>query len=326
MCDLAPGVGTNHAISLRRRLSLDSLESSTDTFILDGCVVNYAPPVVTNVTGCQSEGCSRDGGQTVEIRGQNFGPRGLVIFVNGEECASVTHDETEPHSLVTCTFPGLSQYQPNVNVLLVVQSDQFGAYHDFRFEACGLNERQSIEDGDCDTCPVGSFTFTMDALTCEQCPPGKTFGEQECNFCPELTYNDEAGASTCKACPGGKTTNPLREYCDECSLFYMWDPGHCETPVFGIVMLVILFLILLVVALQVRKKFMNAKQRRSLIRKHLEETEEKQEEVRKEIELMQKAWQINWDRIRIGKKIAAGGQGVVYQGTFKYSIRIARNV
>ena len=61
-------------------------------------------------------------------------------------------------------------------------------------------------------------------------------------------------------------------------------------------------------------------QRRSLIRKHLEETEEKQEEVRKEIELMQKAWQINWDRIRIGKKIAAGGQGVVYQGTFKYCI------
>jgi predicted Holliday junction resolvase-like endonuclease len=100
----------------------------------------------------------------------------------------------------------------------------------------------------------------------------------------------------------------------------MWDPGHCETPVFGIVMLVILFLILLVVALQVRKKFMNAKQRRSLIRKHLEETEEKQEEVRKEIELMQKAWQINWDRIRIGKKIAAGGQGVVYQGTLSIDL------
>jgi len=137
-CDIPSGVGTNRVVRLLRRVSTDSLESTTDTFILEDCVVNYAPPVVTNVTGCDSDGCSRNGGNVVEIRGENFGPQGLVVFVNGEECKNVTHDNTEPHSLVRCEFPALSQYQPNVNVLLVVQSDQFGAYHNFRFEVCEL--------------------------------------------------------------------------------------------------------------------------------------------------------------------------------------------
>ena len=86
-------VGTNHCMSLRRRLSLDSLELHGYVY-LTVRVVNYAPPVVTNVTGCQSR-VSRDGGQTAgALAAKNFGPRGLVIQVNGEECAAVTHDVT----------------------------------------------------------------------------------------------------------------------------------------------------------------------------------------------------------------------------------------
>jgi len=178
--------------------------------------------------------------------------------------------------------------------------------------------RQSIEDGDCETCAAGSFTAITDALTCELCPPGKVFGEQgSCEICPEFTYNEKAGASACQKCPGGMTSTPLREYCDDCSFFYTWDSGHCETPVLGILLLVFGFVIVLLVAIRVRKEFKKAKHKRMMLKKHLEETESKQEEVRKEIELMQKAWQINWDRIKIGRKIAAGGQGVVYRGTMQ---------
>lgn len=117
-----------------RRLSLMKYDASSeeysDTQILSGCLVDYAEPVVNEIVGCPTEGCNRDGGDTITIRGSNFGSDGALIFVNGVECINVTHDCASPdhpscHRNLRCTTRGLDTWQSQVNTMLVVRGLSF---------------------------------------------------------------------------------------------------------------------------------------------------------------------------------------------------------
>ena len=132
----------NSRFALEHRYD-ESSDDYLDTRILSGCLLDYAQPVVNEIVGCPSEGCAREGGDTITIRGSNFGSSGALIFLNGVECINVTHvcsssDTQSCHRNLRCVTRGLDTWQNQVNTMLVVQSNQFGKSDAFRFAKCTL--------------------------------------------------------------------------------------------------------------------------------------------------------------------------------------------
>ena len=122
-CFLPSGEGVQRQISLVRVSEVLTTSETTasqefDTHLLGNCVVNYAEPEIDNVDGCSTNGCQRQGGDRITIQGNNFGSRGALVFVNGEEAENIT---TQSHQNLVVTMPGLSTWQSQVNTVLVVR-------------------------------------------------------------------------------------------------------------------------------------------------------------------------------------------------------------
>jgi len=113
-CTIPAGSGRGRRLSLMKYDSFN--EKYVDTEILLGCLVDYAEPIVTEIVGCPANGCSRDGGDLITIRGSNFGLSGALIFINGVECQNVTHScnsgsgPENCHRNVQCTTRGLETW------------------------------------------------------------------------------------------------------------------------------------------------------------------------------------------------------------------------
>ena len=134
-CDTVPGVGSQ----LRWKVTIGNLSSVTPT-------TNYAPPAITSVSGPGAANASTQGGETVVLRGTNFGtaqeaaavPSSIDFVQYGRDgdgvfravdCA-VTVDHTE----ITCkTAPGTGKdltWRVSVAGQLSAASTQATAYGD----------------------------------------------------------------------------------------------------------------------------------------------------------------------------------------------------
>ena len=86
--------------------------------------------------------------------------------------------------------------------------------------------------------------------------------------------------------------------------------GHCETAVFGIIFGLLISILVVGIACFLFRKYY-------FLVEMVESTTATREKLRKDVELLQKAWCLEWDQIEIHKKLAEGGQGAVYRGTLQ---------
>lgn len=111
-CTLPPGVGDAQVTIEEGSLRSNSMG------------LHYAPPVVTAVSGCAvdtgntTSGCPTEGGVTIVVDGENFGPSGANVLIGSSSCSSVQHWPEAPHERLSCQLPagaGLNQMLRVVN-------------------------------------------------------------------------------------------------------------------------------------------------------------------------------------------------------------------
>lgn len=327
-CPLPEGIGIDKSVQLFRKNDLS--DQMLDTYILDGCSVTYAEPIVTFVEGCHSSSCSREGGDEITIHGSNFGFSNALVFVNGEVCQDTTHGEinvecdaqtsqnrSSCHRTIRCTLPALRNQQ-TVNTLLVMQSNQYGAFYNFSYAPCDSGFRQV--EGDCVKCAPGRFSRSTDSLICESCAPGRyasSEGLSECLACPLNTFAEDSGSIACMQCPGGQKADEGEPTCEDCMFIYWMSSGHCGAPVFGILCVILALVIMAVAGYRVRKKITSVERKR---KKLLEDMDTKHEETKvteNAIMQLEESWRFDWNQITIHKKIGEGGGGAVYKASIK---------
>jgi hypothetical protein len=166
-CELPEGLGGKEK-PIRLLSDMD-----IQTGILEGCVLDFAPPLVESVLLPNGEyEAPRQGNVSITVRGSNFGKQGALIFVNGEECTNLQHNADSSHREVVCTLPPLRVFQ-RTNTFILFQSNQFATYETFFYTICPKNQFQSRESGDlhyeCYDCPTGKYSTGPDAYMCEPC-------------------------------------------------------------------------------------------------------------------------------------------------------------
>ena len=153
----------------------------------------------------------------------------------------------------------------------------------------------------CHFCKVGFYAHIVGTTKCKNCPNGTTTrGERsskmaDCNVCVSgycrhgsclVVSNSLTQISVCK-CPIGFTGS----LCENATYYYIGT---------GIIILLII-ISLLVIVLQ-----RNTKSRRA-----------RETAFRRHIQILNDAWQINWQEIRLENEIGAGASGRVWKGQYR---------
>lgn len=190
---------------------------------------NYANPEISTILGCPSSGCNREGNNTIEIVGKNFGFEDALVFVNRDICYDVVHGSLSNrenkdckgsvcHRSLTCITPALEDSQTQLtsssivkNTVNVVQSNLNGfantANASFEYQSCPVGQIQN--GGLCVNCESGSYSATEDALFCELCDAGSSqpeSGKSMCVSCSVSYASVTVGSSQCNKCTYGKST------------------------------------------------------------------------------------------------------------------------
>ena len=195
-------------------------------------ILSYALPSVDSIEGCAADDtvngravdCARRGNDQLTIRGDNFGESGATILVGGETCTNPTHDETEPHSILYCMTP--EGWNRDLSLMVIQDNgDQAtflsktvsylqcspGHYSDKETDCheCEVGFYASQwGQGECQPCPVGSYSDTAAATGCIECGSG-TFSNStnstECFPCEAGYYQNDEGQSKCIPCAAGKS-------------------------------------------------------------------------------------------------------------------------
>jgi len=207
-----------------------------------------------------------------------------------------------------------------------VQSSQFGSFYDFQYERCGMGYRQDPVTGLCSRCDAGRYSDELDVQTCEPCAVGKIAISSEssaCLSCPSNQFAKDVGMTACEVCPTGTSSGEGMGSCEDCDIFHKWSPGNCDVPVSGIILAILLCAIVVGLASFVWRRFARQKRKKAQLKLDLRQAKLEEKKQQEDIELLQRAWQIEWDQIKIIKKLAEGGGGIVYKGIMRNDLLVA---
>ena len=88
------------------------------------------------------------------------------------------------------------------------------------------------------------------------------------------------------------------------------DTGYCETPVFGILFGIFVYVGLSAITYYVYRRY-------GILTEKISEEAAMRASVERDVKLLQTAWELSWSQVQIQKKLAEGGGGAVYKGTFQ---------
>jgi len=253
VCTLPAGTGVDQPVMV----TVDGQSSYAE-------LVTYSSAAVTGFSGCDSDGCPRDGisesGERVviEVTGTNFGPDHAFAVVGGKLCAQapvpdgVTFD---PHTtLYAFLEPGAGKTQTlsvlqkggtfgdPMSLVNFKQCDA-GTYNIFAPELgrtiCRPCDQGSYADDaeswSCEVCPAGYFTNST--LHCEACPAHKTSEPKSPSCHCKPTFEAQSDGSC--MCPPGKEWDQSTDSCNPCAMhhyqsdFNLGSCLSCDTLVDG---------------------------------------------------------------------------------------------
>eukprot|EP00939_MAST-03C_sp_MAST-3C-sp1_P003981 g3981.t1 len=303
------------------------------------CYYDYGAPNVTSVDGCPLEGCAREGGDVITLKGENFGSSGALGFVNGNPCVPLHHGDNDTacndlstsracHEKIVCEVPAIDRYQiptsgnssgsggaeEDTNEVLLLQSNLFGSTSDVRYARCDTGTYQHRSDTNnkdllCESCPAGRYSDTYDTIQCIKCSVGKYTSDaarSTCDQCAENFHAKFAGLTVCEECSGYASSPGGSPSCADCTFFYYGSRDHCKTPVLGILFGLFGFVCLICIGVYVRRWSKRHRRRERELKADLNR------QVR-DIELLSAAWKIRWDDVTLLDRIARGSQGEVWR-------------
>ena len=219
-CELESGSGYNQPVTVTK----DQLASLPVPYL------SYAPAVVSSVSGCVDSGnntvdCARAGGDTITVRGSNFGPLPPLVLIGGAVCTAVLELADGLEAGLTCrTPPGSNLALP----LIVVQAGgpvTATSAVQLSYLPCPQGTYQSASDASCISCPAGQYQSTpgqggclqclagsvpsSDRTQCVQCAAGSisAAGDATCTNCTAGSYTPQLGYSACVQCGVGTYSN-----------------------------------------------------------------------------------------------------------------------
>ena len=177
------------------------------------------------------------------------------------EAQSITSDITNTINIVQANLNGFAN-EPNES---------------FVYRKCGPGYKQYLETDSnsfgCSSCDAGSYSNIEDAMICDDCTEGRAQAnvtQTQCEACPVNYAASVKGMTSCEECPyvsvhffftylcsfsrdtnlnirtkqtqGKSTKQTGSEECDACPVMY-WLSEHCDFPVFGIILGIILFFV-----------------------------------------------------------------------------------
>ena len=224
------------------------------------CNVGYNNPIITNVTGCPNEMCSRAGGDTITVYGSNFGNDQAVVFIDGFPCEDVMHvseqnisgckgdllnDDRTCDLMLRCVTPAMRVLHTFNEHISVVQKD---LYQDedkvpgFHYLPCEKGtSRFSFKIYSPNKSRVSKYTGThqdtiniqgavdLTFVNCTSCEPG-TFSDMlssiSCTLCSPGTYTSMTRSTICTFCPAGRFSNKEgASACKMCNNYETSDEG-----------------------------------------------------------------------------------------------------
>ena len=220
-CTVPAGTGHNHVVTV---IVGKAWSHGNELGIVP--TVSFADPIVTAIRAvggggsCQNLGtsavrnCNIEGGDTVEIQGDSFSTRGMIVLVGGRPCNSVYHIS---RTRVQCVLPPGRGPHELVYVIsrLSMPATSQTAYVGYAQCTPGTYRSDKIDSSTvCVECPVGSYASEAGSTTCAACPEGK--------------FQDEVGASACKFCEGGKFSQLISD--GDASTIGVTGPGSYSNP------------------------------------------------------------------------------------------------
>lgn len=169
--------------------------------------------------------------------------------------------------------------------------------------------------GTCMRCPAGTRSNASTSAwptSCVECPLGSfaaLSGASACSLCPAGKYAGSPRTSACDKCPKGKA--PARESgspnCADCNWAYIGS-ADCSIPWIGLLLVATVLCLIVSIVSHVYRRW------RSLHRDLQAKTHTLKARL-EDMELMSRAWQLQWDEVEITKEIARVAFGVVWHGS-----------
>jgi hypothetical protein len=211
-CRLPPGTGSN--LSFIVKAGSQRAESRNR--------VSYALPTIASIEGCEQttptsiRECSRLGGNTIRLHGDNFGVSGASVSIGGLSCTNVRHSPDNPHRILTCQTPADASVDRAVTVLQ--------RYGEISREVILLSYVQCSPGFynvgvTCALCEPGTFNNRWSQALCKPCSPGfyaDARGTVDCSPCPAGTYSG-LGFNECSRCARGTFALGRGESCTQCA-------------------------------------------------------------------------------------------------------------
>lgn len=104
-------------------------------------------------------------GTTITVVGSDFGLSNALVLVGSDQCLSVTHDATTPHSKLTCTTPS-GVFENNLIIMVQDGGQVTGSFRYLSYLQCPLGTYQATStDYDCTDCLVSKFGRISPSIT-----------------------------------------------------------------------------------------------------------------------------------------------------------------
>eukprot|EP00939_MAST-03C_sp_MAST-3C-sp1_P004750 g4750.t1 len=178
----------------------------------------------------------------------------------------------------------------------------------------------------CLECDRGRYSLA-NATECLTCPPGKEVSGNETScvdlapglygigeMCAENTFST-GGALVCSTCSRGKRSDAGASKCQACDAMYYFS-DHCEWPIFGIVLGVVIFVAVTSAFCSVHRHF--RKQNEKIASRAAGEMARANEDR----DMLESAWRIDWDSVDLVAPLATGSYGEVWSGFLNGSMKV----
>lgn len=282
MCPLPSGMGQNQPFRLVYRKDKTSIPLST------GCVLSYGNPNVTNITGCPVRGCSREGSDHIFLKGNNFGGTGALVFINGRQSSNCSHGRS--NQACGNSTNAIAEKNPTCHQRIECTSPALTTIQ--------FNSSVVVVNGN-EVGFYGGFKYTMCGVNTHQ----------------------EHSDGTCSLCESGKKSEGKDAVsCDSCKFWYLGSTGHCEVPVFGIILatsIPLTFALIIGLVLRVWHA------QHTLAKRMISEMNKMNRKQHADMELMASAWKFDWEEVKLQEPLASGANGEVWRATLKEQFTVA---
>ncbi len=122
--------------------------------------LSYSKPTLIDMKGCNNTiashrliDCNRNGSDSIELRGLNFGPTPLQVFVGGQKCQSVAATQTN----VVCKLPPGTSSESQLILMQATGGFDLPPLDNFSISYAQCNVGSAGTDVVCQKCPVGTI-------------------------------------------------------------------------------------------------------------------------------------------------------------------------